>query len=184
MATSGTVSAGGKPDLEKLTVPAGVYSDLGSLEITASSSALAGLQNGITQLAEYPYGCVEQRSSRIRVLLDLAALAEKYPLPGIKTGNIKKVVQEQIDLLRTYQTEVGGLSYWPGDFTPDQFITPRVFLLLLDAKDAGIQDSGRNDGADPVVSHRHRPGGAQRFNFVDAVSAEPGPGGVGAGPGR
>ncbi len=137
VATSGTVSAGGKPDLEKLTVPAGVYSDLGSLEITASSSALAGLQNGITQLAEYPYGCVEQRSSRIRVLLDLAALAEKYPLPGIKTGNIKKVVQEQINLLRTYQTEVGGLSYWPGDFTPDQFITPRVFLLLLDAKDAG-----------------------------------------------
>ena len=142
VATSGTVSAGGKPDLEPITVPAGVYGDLGSLEITASSSALAGLQNGITQLAEYPYGCVEQRSSRIRVLLDLAALAAKYPLPGIKTGNIKTVVQEQINLLRTYQTDTGGLAYWPGDPYADQFISPRVFLLLLDAKDAGYKIPG------------------------------------------
>ena len=139
VATSGTVSAGGKPAIETLNVPVGIYSDLGSLELTASSSALAGLQTGITQLAEYPYGCIEQRSSRIRVLVDLAQLSDKYPLPGLKTGTIKKVVQQQIDLLRTYQTESGGLAYWPGDPEPDQFISPRVYMLLLDAKDAGYK---------------------------------------------
>jgi alpha-2-macroglobulin len=137
--TSGTVNAGGKPAVESLNVPGGIYPDLGSLEVTASSSALAGLQNGIAKLADYPYGCVEQRSSRIRVLLDLGQLSEKYPLPTIRTGTVKKVVQDQINLLRTYQTADGGMAYWPGDEVADQFITPRIYLLLLDAKVAGYK---------------------------------------------
>lgn len=134
---TGTVKAGNSSDPVGVKLPKGVEPGLGGLELTMSSSALAGLQEGITSLAEYPYGCLEQRSSRIRVLLDLASLSETYSLPGIKTGTVKKVVQSEITKLSDYRLGSGGLSYWPGGQYADFFLTPRVLLLLQDAKQAG-----------------------------------------------
>src|SRR5213075_782947 len=50
---------------EGLVPPQGVRRDLGGLELSLSSSALGGLSGAIDQLVEYPYGCVEQLSSRL-----------------------------------------------------------------------------------------------------------------------
>ncbi len=134
---TGTVQAGGKAASVGLILPKNIEPSLGGLELTTSSSALAGLQEGITSLTEYPYGCLEQRSSRIRVLLDLASLSDTYSLPGLKTGTIKKVVQAEINKISDYAIESGGLAYWPGGTSADYFLTPRVLLLLQDAKAAG-----------------------------------------------
>ena len=138
VATSGTVKAGAKAT-EQLQVPGKVYPDLGGLDVTAASSALAGLQNGIASLVEYPYGCLEQRSSRIRVLLELTQLDGTFPLPGIASANLKKVIQAEIRKIGDYQTVDGGLAYWPGDERPDLYLSPRVLLLLLDARAAGFK---------------------------------------------
>ena len=139
VATSGTVKAGAAPAVEQLSVPGKVYADLGGLDVTAASSALAGLQNGIASLVEYPYGCLEQRSSRIRVLLELASLDSTYKLPGIAGADLRAVVQRELTNLRDFQTTGGGLSYWPGDTRPDLYLSPRVLMLLQDARAAGYK---------------------------------------------
>ena len=139
VATSGTVKGGAAPAVEQLSVPGKVYADLGGLDVTAASSALAGLQNGIASLVEYPYGCLEQRSSRIRVLLELANLDATYKLSGIAGGDLRAVVQRELTNLRDFQTSDGGLSYWPGDTRPDLYLSPRVLMLLQDARAAGYK---------------------------------------------
>jgi alpha-2-macroglobulin len=162
---NGSTPAGGKGEKVTIGVPTNAEKGLGGLDVTMSSSALAGLQQGITSLVEYPYGCLEQRSSRIRVLMELAALADKYPLPGIKAGELRSVVQKELVRLAEYRTEDGGLSYWPGSQYADLFLTPRVLLLLQDAKELGYTIPAGLDT--DIVSFLQR-----RIQEMDAAAAE------------
>jgi alpha-2-macroglobulin len=140
VATSGSVdatTAGTVSPTERVSTPADAIPGLGGLEVAVSTSSLAGLQSSIRDLVEYPFGCLEQRTSRIRVLLKLAELDSQYSLPGLPK-NIKTVVARELRLLRPFQTADGGLSYWPGTETPDPYLSARTLILLRDAKNAGV----------------------------------------------
>ncbi len=140
VATSGTVaatSAGSVSPTERVSTPPDALPGLGGLDVSVSTSSLAGLQNSIRDLVEYPYGCLEQRTSRIRVLLKLAQLDEQFALPGVPK-NLKSVVARELRLLRPFQTSIGGLSYWPGTDAVDPYLSARTLVLLRDAKAAKI----------------------------------------------
>jgi alpha-2-macroglobulin len=140
VATSGTVeasTAGTVSPTERVSTPADAIPGLGGLEVAVSTSSLAGLQSSIRDLVDYPYGCLEQRTSRIRVLLKLAELDSQYSLPGLPK-NLKTVVARELRALRAFQTPGGGLSYWPGGETPDPYLSARTLVLLRDAKSAKV----------------------------------------------
>jgi alpha-2-macroglobulin len=142
VAASGDLQAGSSAAAtitEQLDVPADVQAGVGGLQITTSSSALAGLQAGIQNLVEYPYGCLEQRTSRLKVLMGLRALGSQYSLPSLPMANINRIIGTELDGLRSFQTDDGGLAYWPEDERPDVYLTSRTLVLLLDAKDQGLQ---------------------------------------------
>ncbi len=138
VAAAGQVD-GGKVETEKLRLPADIYPTVGGLDMQLSSSALAGLQNGVDELVEYPYGCLEQRSSRARVLLMLERLAADYPLPSLKGKKLREAVQAELDRVPDYLTPDGGLGYWEGGRWADEYLTARVLILLLDARDLGYR---------------------------------------------
>ena len=52
--------------------------DVGKLDISVASTALVGLEAGVEQLVEYPYGCTEQLSSRLIPLVPLRDLAKDF----------------------------------------------------------------------------------------------------------
>lgn len=176
---------GGKIETERLRLPAEIYPTLGGLDLQLSSSALAGLQNGIDFLVEYPYGCLEQRSSRVRVLMMLEQLAADYPLPSLKGKKLRDAVRAEIARFPNYQTPDGGLAYWEKGDMPDEFLTARVLILMLDAESAGYPlPPGLKDGVvgylqqrlglargrgewDPQPGYRERDGAAEtwRWNF-------------------
>ncbi len=142
----------GQPQTEQLKLPTDVYPGLGGLTLATSSSALAGLQNGIDSVVEYPYGCLEQRSSRIRVLLMLNDLRAQFPLPALgKDKDFKPVITRELAKIRDYLTADGGLSYWPASDQADLFLTARVSLLLDDARDIGVKVP--EDVADQVLAY-------------------------------
>ena len=140
VATSGTVVAaptGKRAPIERVSTPPDAIAGLGGLELSTSTSALAGVQSAIQDLVEYPYGCLEQRTSRIRVLLGLSELESAYALPGLPK-DLKSVVASELQLLRPFQTSGGGLSYWPNSDLADPYLTARTLVLLRDAATAGI----------------------------------------------
>jgi uncharacterized protein YfaS (alpha-2-macroglobulin family) len=131
-------SAGGAQEVEQIVPPAGVVPDQGGLELTTASSALVGLQNGVDYLVEYPYGCLEQRSSRLRALVMLSDLRDQFPLPSLAGEKFKQSIIAEMARIRNYLTPDGGLGYWEGNNSADVYLSARVLILLLDARDLGI----------------------------------------------
>jgi alpha-2-macroglobulin len=132
-------STSGAQEVEQIVPPLGVVPDQGGLEINTASSALVGLQNGVDYLVEYPYGCLEQRSSRLRALVMLNDLRDQFPLPSLAGEKFKQSITAEMSRIRNYLTPEGGLGYWEGNNYSDVYLSARVLLLLLDARDLGLE---------------------------------------------
>ena len=157
---------GGARVTENLAVPKGAVPGVGGLEVTTASTALVGLQNGIDALVEYPYGCLEQRSSRLKVLLNLKALGAQYALGSLPLARLDSIVKAELARFKDYRTSDGGLSYWPGEERSDPFLTARVLSLMVDAKALGYSTPPRliEDTTSYLQSELDR--------FGDAVAAD------------
>ena len=109
---------------EGLLPPQGVRKDVGSLEVTLASTALGGMGEAIDQLADYPYGCLEQLSSR---LVPYVALREVERVFG-EPPHPDTVVAETVAKIEQLQTPSGGFLYWPGSTCPVPW--PSVYATL------------------------------------------------------
>ena len=88
------------------------------LELTVGASPLLQLQDALGYVVRYPYGCVEQVTSR---LMPMYLLRQNETLTtDVLTEHldIENYLQAGIDRLFSMQTPSGGLGYWPGAQTP------------------------------------------------------------------
>ncbi|MHC4099022.1 MAG: alpha-2-macroglobulin family protein, partial [Planctomycetota bacterium] len=79
------------------------------MKISISPRPEVQLQAALERLVGYPYGCVEQTSSRLFALLYAADI-----LGSERAEEINSMVQAGIARLWAMQTRSGGLGYWPG----------------------------------------------------------------------
>ena len=70
---------------EGLVAPTGVRPGVGGLTLSLSSSALGGLGEGMRQLIDYPYGCLEQLSSRLIPFVALREVQKVFGNPVAKS---------------------------------------------------------------------------------------------------
>jgi uncharacterized protein YfaS (alpha-2-macroglobulin family) len=104
--------------------------------MTVNISSLPAVQLGpaLEKLIGYPYGCVEQTSSRLFALLYAGEI-----LGGDRSEEIDSMVQAGIARLWAMQTHSGGLSYWPGGKKASKWGTAYASWCLLEAKNAGYE---------------------------------------------
>ncbi|HNS23154.1 MAG TPA: alpha-2-macroglobulin family protein [Sedimentisphaerales bacterium] len=103
-----------------------------AMTVFVSGRPSVNLQAALERLIDYPYGCVEQTSSRLFSLL----YASDILGPG-RAGAIDDMVKAGIARLWSMQTCSGGLSYWPGGATACPWGTAYAASCLLDARSAG-----------------------------------------------
>ncbi len=85
----------------------------GEVEVSYSTSPLIHLAGGVDFLLNYPYGCTEQRASRMLPWIYYEQLMPFCPQMALTSAaEAKKVVEETITQLLARQQEDGGLSYW------------------------------------------------------------------------
>ncbi|MCP5474906.1 MAG: alpha-2-macroglobulin family protein [Rhodanobacteraceae bacterium] len=135
--------------VEQLTGPGSV--DLGvstqgllpaSVRSRASVSTRVPLPIGrlIGELMEYPYGCIEQTTSKgyPYVLLDEAG-SKALGIASLDPEKRRTNVQYAIDRIASMQLDNGHFSFWPGssDYS-DPLMTPYVVEFLQDAAAAGF----------------------------------------------
>jgi uncharacterized protein YfaS (alpha-2-macroglobulin family) len=144
LASRETVAAYGQADAESptareaLTIPAGVVPGFGGLHVELSSTALVGLQEGARYLADYPYGCAEQRASRALAVLLAADLGDAFRLPGLDPAKARASVQDALDQIATFQCESGGFAFWPGQCsTTSPYLTSYVLHVFQVARGRG-----------------------------------------------
>lgn len=129
----------------------GIVAD-GRVEVTVPDGWLAGTRGrvvvhqdpdarllpGFEALLQYPYGCVEQTTSRCRALLACARILPRLYGDGGRTPDAKGLLSAGINRLLAMQTRRGGLGWWPGARTDYPFGTVYALDLLLDAKASGF----------------------------------------------
>jgi len=103
------------------------------VKMTVGASPFFRLRKAIQFVADYPYGCVEQTTSR---LLPLYVLRHEEALTSDVLSNhvpLDMYIRSGIDTLFSMQTSSGGLSFWPGLTKPDYYgsIYALHFLTLI-----------------------------------------------------
>jgi uncharacterized protein YfaS (alpha-2-macroglobulin family) len=121
---------------EKLGSLDAIRDDVGELSMSLSSTALVGLDGGMSQLLEYPYGCTEQLTSRLVPLLPLRDLARDFgaALPA----DVDAVAAATVAKIVANQRGDGGFGLWPDSPKPSPWVTAYAMWGLAEAKAAKI----------------------------------------------
>jgi hypothetical protein len=138
-------------DSERLTVvpPEGALPGFGGLEITTSSTAMAALTDALLAVGDYPYGCAEQRASRVLSVLALADVLDAFEAPGRPDAAARQAsVDADLDHVLTLQNGDGGFPFWRKGKRSDPFLTAHVVhaLLLARAHDRALPDEALDQG--------------------------------------
>jgi len=141
-ATSGVTATSA---LESVAMPKNSAGDA-AVEAAMSPSALARLRESVRFLAEYPYGCLEQKISSVMPAIAGGELAGEFGLGDM--NHWRPIAQKVIDAAPGYQHSSGGYSYWPERNAPDPYLTAYVLEALAIAKREGYKvDSSSTDKA-------------------------------------
>jgi alpha-2-macroglobulin len=119
-----------------LSLPKERLPDSASLDITLDGSGLAGVAEGLRYLIEYPYGCLEQTTSRVVPMAKVEDLARSLDLPGLRGDELHGFVEVGIAKILRHQHEDGAFSLWPGART-EPFLTSFALYGLMQARRAG-----------------------------------------------
>lgn len=138
---------------EALAPPAGVRPDVGGLEVTMASTALGGYDENMRQLVEYPYGCLEQMSSRLVPFVSLRELSGIFGVPWSPdvaedwigasalatrgSTDPDEVVKSTIREIERLQNVDGGYRYWASSPCSAQYASAMAVWALGRAKAVG-----------------------------------------------
>jgi uncharacterized protein YfaS (alpha-2-macroglobulin family) len=86
----------------------------GGLEVTLDRTGLARLDEGLRYLVGYPYGCLEQTTSKVVPMVALTELVRTVDLPGVQAGQARKFVEAGVAKILRFQHDDGGFGLWIG----------------------------------------------------------------------
>jgi uncharacterized protein YfaS (alpha-2-macroglobulin family) len=116
----------------------GLMPGSGKALISISSTPPLPFAASIKGLIGYPYGCIEQTSSRLWPLLWMDdATAGKFGLSPLPAAERLDMIDAGFNRLAAMQLESGHFAYWPGEGYPMPQLTPYIADLLLSAQQAG-----------------------------------------------
>lgn len=163
---SDRVTAGVATAPMKIAVPLPAHAIPGTaeVEISVDPDGLSGIENGLADLIHYPYGCLEQTTSKLIPMIAARDLAESLAIDGLTGPALESYVKAGITKIGKHQTTYGGFSLWPGG-EPETYYTAYALWGLYLARQAGYPVDGariddalaylKNDGASGSASRPH-----------------------------
>ncbi|HKE47394.1 MAG TPA: alpha-2-macroglobulin, partial [Rhodanobacteraceae bacterium] len=117
----------------------GLLADSVAARLTVSSLPPLPFATALKDLLKYPYGCVEQTTSKGfgSLLLD-EKTAENLHVDGLPPDQRKARVEGAIGRVASMQIPSGHFSMWGGDSYVNELLTPYVVEFLEDARDDGF----------------------------------------------
>ncbi|HJT97302.1 MAG TPA: alpha-2-macroglobulin family protein, partial [Rhodanobacteraceae bacterium] len=117
----------------------GLLADSVNARLTVSSLPPLPFATALKDLLKYPYGCVEQTTSKGfgSLLLDERTAANLH-VDGLPPDQRKARVEGAIGRIASMQIPSGHFSMWGGDSYVNEILTPYVVEFLEDARDEGF----------------------------------------------
>lgn len=111
---------------------------LGGLDIVLEAGLLHRITDRVQRLRGYPYGCLEQRVSKLMPLLLFPGNNDVYSEREKDPAVRQELVRRFITYLKSQQKFTGGFSFWPGQTQPESpALTLMVAEFLIHAREAG-----------------------------------------------
>ncbi|GIQ59365.1 membrane protein [Flavobacterium collinsii] len=102
--------------------------------LEVSSMPTINLNGRLQYLIQYPHGCVEQTTSSVFPQLFLSDIVD---VDNTRKGIIQKNITAGIAKLGSFQLPSGGLSYWQGNTTADDWGSSYAGHFLIEAEKKG-----------------------------------------------
>ena len=117
----------------------GMMTDSVNVRMTLSALPPLPFASALQGLLDYPYGCIEQTTSKgyASLLLDKDT-ARKLGVPGLDDVTRKQRMEGALGRIASMQIPSGHFSFWGGDSQAVPQLTPYVVEFLLDARDGGF----------------------------------------------
>ncbi len=131
----GVIKAGEKI---KVQIPNGYLNKTQNTSLLISKYPSISLAKHLKYLVGYPYGCLEQTTSKVFPQLYFEELAKLAAPEYYKTKNPKYFVKEGIRKIESMQLYDGSLSYWQGGTHSNWWATVYAAHFLVEAKSAGF----------------------------------------------
>jgi alpha-2-macroglobulin len=148
--------------------------DSGCLALSLATTRMQNLREGVRYLFEYPYGCLEQRSSKVLPLLLMKDFARRFDLPMLAQGDEKKAVQNYLDHIADFQNDSnGGLCYWPNrQEGPSPWLTAFALEIMNMAKTAryDVVDSVYSKALKYLLREMKKKDESGRKQFIDSYT--------------
>ncbi len=132
------VSAGNASKETRLAVnlPEGTVPGSAILDVSLDPDGLAGIEESLRDLVQYPYGCLEQTTSRLIPLVAVEELARSLGLPELEGPNLQRYIRIAIEKIGRHQTHDGGFSLWQGG-EAEPYLTAFALWGLKLSQEAG-----------------------------------------------
>lgn len=101
------------------------------------------LAGSLRYLLQYPYGCLEQVTSKLFPLLYFDDLARIAGSDIFKGGNAAAFVQEGIEMIESMSLRDGSFLYWPGGTFSNRWSSIYATHFLVEARKAGYAVADR-----------------------------------------
>ncbi len=131
---SGSIKAG---EEESLTIPSNFYNGTQSTVLTISKFPTVKFAKQLKYLVGYPYGCLEQTTSKLFPQIYFDELAKVVAPEIYRTNNPVCFVKEGIRKIESMQMYDGSFAYWQGGTSSNWWSTVYAVHFLLEAKKAG-----------------------------------------------
>lgn len=107
--------------------------------VTLSSLPPLPYSAALRDLLRYPYGCIEQTTSKGYAALYLDAPTGKaLGVNGLSSDGRQSAIEGALARIASFQAANGHFSFWGGNTPVVPFMTPYVVDFMLDARDAGF----------------------------------------------
>lgn len=176
-ATTGVVESASYTKAEKVTgkekvlIPAWTDDDRGELTITLDPTQLGLLGSSVKYVFDYPYGCLEQQSSRIWPLLAFTDYIDVFGLKS-KVEDPRKTIKLWFASVKDNQLSCGGIPYWPNGIYPSAFVSLRFAHMYKLAIDRGFSKNEIGYDIDKLLSYLKSEVNYKRYkNFNNCYSA-------------
>lgn len=130
---------GGKPAHLDAGAAAGLLPATVRTQLTLSTLPPLPYNSALRHLLDYPYGCIEQTTSKGYAALILDGQTAKALGVSPMADNVRKsAVEGALARIASFQASNGHFSFWGGTSPIETFMTPYVVDFMLDARDAGF----------------------------------------------
>ncbi len=122
-----------------IKAPMDALPGFGGLELSLSSTALAGLEDATRYLLDYDYECSEQTASRLLPIFVLGPILEGFSIAdGADTKRRAAIAEEGLRRLLSRQNGDGGFRLWDTAGRSWPYVSAWVTFALLEGKEAGF----------------------------------------------